>query len=635
MRKTIRILLGIFYTALWMGLFIRNADASPHKKLLILGVDGCRPDALLKCRAPNLRALAESGTYTWYALSRPPTKSGPCWSSIFTGVWNDKHGVTDNTFANQRFDLYPMLFKRMKGADPSFYSGWFVYWPDLGTAMPHGADVSSGGWSDPKTLEAAVGLLKNGDPDALFVHFGAIDAAGHASGFDPDGPEYLAAIEEADGRVGEVLSAMKSRPGYPDEGWMVVALTDHGGFKTHHGGSTLGEMRTFFIVSGDGVPRGEMGHDWISKTFDVPPYGIRLDGRDDRIEMRDGPQYRFGSDSDFTVEFCIRTSGWTGRPVMIGNKDMDDEKNPGFAFVLIDEGKWRVNVADGTAKGNISGPVIDDGIWHHIAAVFRRGGTLTLFQDGIRTGALDISQIGSIDTPYGIVIGGDAAHPNSAFASASVSEVRIWRTALEDGVIRDWLFTPVTSAHPNQADLAGYWKMNDGGGALVKDFSAFANHGTLNGGDPDWIVPNEQVETLLFDSCRAAKTVDLTVTALAHFGIESDPAWRLDGQNLVPRENPGAVGERRAGPSAPSLLENYPNPFNGRSTIVFSLQRQGRAVLKIFDLSGREKACLVDEFLPAGRQSLEFSANRLPSGVYVLSLASTTARLNKKILLMK
>ncbi len=74
-----------FAIVLCLGLFINALGASPHKRLLVVGVDGCRPDALLKCNAPNLRALAANGIYTWHALSRPPTKSGPCWSSIFTG----------------------------------------------------------------------------------------------------------------------------------------------------------------------------------------------------------------------------------------------------------------------------------------------------------------------------------------------------------------------------------------------------------------------------------------------------------------------------------------------------------------------------------------------------------------------
>jgi hypothetical protein len=625
----------LFNILLLSFLFPQSGQVSQEKKLLILGIDGCRPDALLKCPVPNLRALAENGTAAWYALSRPPTKSGPCWSSIFTGVWYDKHGVTDNTFINQQFSRYPMLFRRLKDADPGFYSGWFVYWPNLGTDMPHGADVSSGDWSDSQTQEAAVNLLQNGDPDALFVHFGIIDAVGHASGFDPDGPEYLTAIEETDGRVGAVLSALKARPCFTDEHWMIIALSDHGGLGSHHGGSSIEEMRTFFIIAGDGVPKGEIKHDWIRKTRNVPPYGIQLDGKDDCIGIPDGSHLHFGSGQDFTVEFCVKASGWSGQPVVIGNKDMNDGKNPGFAFALIDEGRWKVNIADGKTEADISGPVIDDGAWHHVAAVFHRGGTSTLFQDGIRTGAVDIAKLGSIDTPYGIVIGADGAHRNSTFAPASVSEVRIWKTALPDSAIWTWTFTPVTPAHSEYSRLIGYWKMNNGSGNLVSDCSAYANHGILAGDSPVWVLPSGQVETFLFDSCRTAKSVDLAVTALAHFGLEIRPEWGLDGKNLVPGHDPDSIGNSRFFPESPVLLNNYPNPFNGQTVICFSTPAQGHATLKIYDTLGQEVACVLDKALPAGDHRLVFSGEHLASGVYLLKLSTSLVEFNKKVLLIK
>ncbi len=386
-------------------------------RLLILGVDGCRPDALLLCSTPHLSGLAEGSAFSWWALSRPPTKSGPCWSSVFTGVWNGKHGVTDNTFSNSRFDLFPMLFRRLKDAHPDFSSGWFVYWPDLNTAMPHGADVSAGDWSDERTVDRAVDLLVHGDPAALFVQLGAIDAEGHASGFDPDNMAYRNAIETADGRVGEVLAAMRSRPGYADEDWMVIALTDHGGLGTHHGGSTLEEMRTFFIVSGGGTRPRENPHRWETDSLRVPEYAIRLDGRSGFVSAPDRPAFRFGADAGFTIECCVRTNGWSGRPVLISNKDGSSDRNRGFSIDLIDEGKWRVNAADGSVRTNVSGPVIADGRWHHIAAVFDRGGRLVLMQDGIRTAAADWSAVGSVDGTAGIAIGQDAAAGRPDFAA--------------------------------------------------------------------------------------------------------------------------------------------------------------------------------------------------------------------------
>ena len=618
-----------------LAIYAVPLESGINQKLLILSVDGCRPDALLKAEAMNLRAIADSGMYTWWALSRPPTKSGPCWSSIFTGVWTDKHGVTDNTFANSRFDQYPMLFTRLKNADPSFYSGWFVYWPNLGTDIPHGADVVAGDWSDASTLERAIDFLSEEQTDALFVHFGAVDAVGHAMSFDPESPDYISAIQIVDGQVGQVISAMKARPNFLNEHWLVIALTDHGGYTTHHGGTMIEEMRTFFFISGDDVPRAEIPHEWITKSYQVPPYGLQLNGSGDYIAIPDRADYHFGSAQDFTVELCIRTVGWSGAPVLFANKDMSDKKNPGFAFALIDEGKWQVNIADGTHEKNISGPIIADDHWHHLTAVFRRGGALTLFQDGIKTGAVDISGIGSVDTPYGFVLGQDGTGSRSTTVPGSINEVRVWKTALPDSQVQKWIFTPVTPEHPNYSDLLGYWKMDDGQGTLIKDSGQSANDGAFTGTNPEWIYPDTTVETLVFDSCQTAKTVDLTVTALAHFGIDIKPEWNLDGRNLVPEKPPDAVRELSVIPVSPVILENYPNPFNSRTIIKFQIPNSNFVTLEIFNLQGQKVATLMKENLSAGTHTSAWNASGFASGIYLYRLQAGEFEQVRKMILLR
>jgi hypothetical protein len=611
-----------------------SLQASQSRKLLILGIDGCRPDALLESDAPNLKALAQSGTYTWYALSRPPTKSGPCWSSIFTGVWNDRHGVTDNTFANQRFDQYPMLFRRLNDAYPSFSSGWFVYWPGLNDGMPHAAKVSAGDWSDGNTLDRAKSMLADGDPDALFVQFGAIDAVGHGSGFDPESLEYRAAIERVDGLVGEVLAAMRSRPDASGETWRIIALSDHGGYAQHHGGSTIDEMRTFFIVAGEGVPQKQIAHEWAQRTLPVPLSALALGG-DGCVAIPDLPELRFGSGQDFTVELCVNTSGWSGQPALLANKDLRDDRNPGFAFVLIDEGKWRVNAADGTKRRNLSGPVIADGLWHHLAVVFERRGSLRLVQDGILTGSLDITDLGSLDTSLGLCIGQDGRRGLPDFAPVRVSEVRMWKAALTGPVLRGWMFRSATPDHPNWDALAGYWRMDDGEGTRITDAGPAGAHGEVIGNDPRWIRHDAFVEVLDFDSCRTAKTVDLAVTALAHFGVDIRPEWNLDGVNLAPSQIPNAVRDISLAPDSPVLLENYPNPFNAGTQILFSISTGGRTVMKLLDVSGREVATLLDGVMRAGRHRLFLPGDGLTSGVYILRLSGPHLHIIKKILIIK
>ena len=59
----------------------------PAKKLLVIGLDGVRVDVLAAAHTPHLDSLNAEGTISHSAQTRPPTVSGPGWSSMLTGVW--------------------------------------------------------------------------------------------------------------------------------------------------------------------------------------------------------------------------------------------------------------------------------------------------------------------------------------------------------------------------------------------------------------------------------------------------------------------------------------------------------------------------------------------------------------------
>lgn len=62
--------------------------------------------------------------------------------------------------------------------------------------------------------------------------------------------------------------------------------------------------------------------------------------------------------------------------------------------------------------------------------------------------------------------------------------------------------------------------------------------------------------------------------------------------------------------------QNYPNPFNPTTTIEFTIPADGHVLLKVYDLTGREVAKLVDEERKAGvYQQVMFDASRLASGL--------------------
>jgi pectate lyase len=83
------------------------------------------------------------------------------------------------------------------------------------------------------------------------------------------------------------------------------------------------------------------------------------------------------------------------------------------------------------------------------------------------------------------------------------------------------------------------------------------------------------------------------------------------------------------------LKQNYPNPFNPLTTIEYKTDTMEKVVLKVYDLSGKEIAILVNEPQVAGEYSIKFDASGLASGVYVyqLRVGSTFIKSRKFILL--
>jgi len=88
-----------------------------------------------------------------------------------------------------------------------------------------------------------------------------------------------------------------------------------------------------------------------------------------------------------------------------------------------------------------------------------------------------------------------------------------------------------------------------------------------------------------------------------------------------------------------SLSNNYPNPFNPTTTIIYSIPELSFVTLKIYDGLGCEVATLVNEEKPAGNYELNWSAasaaGGLPSGVYFYQLKAGNYVETKKMILIK
>jgi predicted AlkP superfamily pyrophosphatase or phosphodiesterase len=270
-------LLGAQLAALFVISGCQSNDAEPPlipieqrtPKVLLIGIDGVRADVLAEVLTPNIDALAAVGSFTARTRTTTPSVSGPAWSSMLTGVWPEKHGVTSNDFTGRSYGEYPDFLTRIEQDNPNmatFAAGDWIPLLEIEGGNPtlsHEIDVRFPldgydlGWAegDAEATSLAVRHLNEADPDAMFVYLGNPDETSHETG--SIGSEYREAIALSDQHVGALVAAVRSRPSFRAENWLILISTDHGRTSDgDHGGDSPVEMTTFILASGPGTAIG-------------------------------------------------------------------------------------------------------------------------------------------------------------------------------------------------------------------------------------------------------------------------------------------------------------------------------------------------------------------------------------------
>lgn len=241
------------------------------KKVILIGIDGVRPDVLAEVPTPNIDDLIAEGAYSDRARAALPTVSGPGWSSMLIGAWPAKHGVLNNNFRTNRYDEFPDFLTRIEHIRPELNTFAVADWLPLvgddagGPLLGDGPDVKLAlngyelGWAeaDEQSVDAAVEHIRTAEPDAMFVYLGNPDETSHEA--RSIGDEYREAIALADRHVGRLMDAIRARPTYAEEDWLVLACTDHGRRPDGgHGGDSKAERTIFYLASGVSSIRGTL-----------------------------------------------------------------------------------------------------------------------------------------------------------------------------------------------------------------------------------------------------------------------------------------------------------------------------------------------------------------------------------------
>jgi arylsulfatase A-like enzyme len=286
----------LFQALLCMSVVFGALAAPQAEHVVLISLDGFRPDAIDKAGATHIQRLIRDGVYCPKAQTVRPSLTTPGHASMLSGLGVARHKATWNDYTPDVIGV-PTVFSiaRKSGrstaaivAKPKLYPLLREQDLDYRYLPPIPENWDS---SNPAAIRAGVKKSYAGPPDTTaagivrafsaewpklrpavtFVHFRETDVAGHKYKWMSD--EYLEAVRVCDHAVGAVLRAID------DAGLrsktVVILTSDHGGDGRHHLDDVDGNNTIPWICSGPGVPKGLKIQRKVSVT-DTTPTILRL-----------------------------------------------------------------------------------------------------------------------------------------------------------------------------------------------------------------------------------------------------------------------------------------------------------------------------------------------------------------------
>lgn len=224
------------------------------KKVILISIDGMRPDGLKACGNPYLKELEKMCSYTYNASSMTPSVTFPCHFSMTHSVTPQRHGILSNTYVPQ---VRPVkgIFEKVSAAGG--VSAMFYGWEPLrDIALPGSLKFSTYinayalESSDTVLTDEAEKLILNHKPDFVFLYMVETDEkGGHDNGWMSD--EYLRRINIAISNVKRMID------NFGDE-YSVIIMADHGGHDRSHGSNLPDDMIIPLFFYGPNFAPGEI-----------------------------------------------------------------------------------------------------------------------------------------------------------------------------------------------------------------------------------------------------------------------------------------------------------------------------------------------------------------------------------------
>ena len=207
-------------------------------KVILILVDGMRPDGQTNCGHPFAEEFRRLSTHAMNARTVMPSVTLPCHMSLFHSVDPDRHGILTNTYVPQVRPIVGLVDQLCKYDKKCAF---FYTWEELRdltrpnhlhTSMCINLHYNEN--TDEKITDAAIDYIRREEPDFLFLYLGDTDeAGGHSQGWMSEG--YLDVVKKAWACIERVYRALP-------EGYTLITTADHGGHGRSHGSDADEDM---------------------------------------------------------------------------------------------------------------------------------------------------------------------------------------------------------------------------------------------------------------------------------------------------------------------------------------------------------------------------------------------------------
>ncbi|UOE47785.1 DUF4983 domain-containing protein [Mucilaginibacter sp. SMC90] len=541
------------------NLLKKNYPAEPlsqgHGKVLYIIIDGARGKALgdTAVRYPEITKLYNNSLYTFSAIVDPdnePVTNASAWATQLTGVGVAKNQVTTEDFAGNKLSEFPSFISLLKSYDHNFRIAAFSASAAFADHFTQSADQKQTFENSDEAVKAAVVAdLQKNDRDLVLAQFHSVEAAGTSSNYDSTTPAYQAALSQVDSYVGEIMAALKGRPNYSAENWLVVITSNKGGkisaVPPANGTAFDDATRNIFTIfysprfttqylvqpssaavvySGNAVKYTYANNNYVNATLSNPAL------------------YNIGTSGSYTYQFLFKNSytNWIGYPTVL-SKRVQDFGGAGFNLFLKGT-EWWIN---SSSSYEISGGTVSDNQWHSITLTITRADNVTTMKTYTDGKFNNSGTWGSTTDPLSnnapLRIGRIPNNGNDQ-PSIFVTNLQIYNVAFTDADVAALAGkTVIDSSHPYYENLVGYWPGDEVGKKVLKERTGKMGAGSdfVLSGPYSWSdfsdyspVLSPPVSPSFYRT--VPNSVDVPLQIMQWLSVTPNVNWQLDGKAFTP-----------------------------------------------------------------------------------------------------